>query len=81
MQQVYGDSGAKIKLEFSYLNINCDIQTFSLFLQKKGRKVCSSLHTFCFTKQQKGEYFYTKYFFYFFILQKVIEFNKFFFKI
>jgi hypothetical protein len=34
-------------------NIDCDIQIFCLFLQKRGRKFCSSLHTSDFAKTTK----------------------------
>jgi hypothetical protein len=45
---------------------------------KRGRKFCSSLYTFGFAKQQKGEIVTLNNFFNFVIVQNIIVFNKFF---
>jgi hypothetical protein len=78
MQQVYGDRGAKIKGELPYLIPIVIFKFFCLFY-KKGRKFCSSLHTFGFANNKKEEIITLNNFFNFIVLQNVIEFNKFFF--
>jgi hypothetical protein len=78
---VYGDRGAKIKRKLPYLILIIIFKLFVCFI-KMGREFCSSLHTFSFAKTTKnGRLLHLIISFDFVVLQNVIEFNKFFFKI
>jgi hypothetical protein len=81
MQQVYGYRGSKDQGRVILSKCQLWYSIFLFVFTKRGRKFCSSLHTFGFAKQQKGEIVTLNNFFDFVILQNVIEFNKFFFKI
>jgi hypothetical protein len=65
----------------SYLNINCDIQTFCLFLQKGGENFAQVFIHLVLQNNKKREIVTLNIFFDFIILQNIIEFYKFFFKI
>jgi hypothetical protein len=77
---VYGDRGTKIKGELPYL---IPIIIFKLFVYftKKGENSAQVFIHLVLQNNKKGEIVTFNNFFDFIIVQNIIEFNKFFFKI
>jgi hypothetical protein len=70
--------GQRLRGGYLMSNIDCDIQTFYLFLQKKGEYFAPIFIHLVLQNNKKGEIVVTlNNFFNFIVLQDIIEFNKF----